>query len=334
MHMLPRSSYFSWIIALLLGQIPAHGQACEQALQNYLCADEQQRVDSLLPSIFFNNCMSVTSTAWYSFHTNSEDGGSIDIDIEFVDCDYTTEGDNDFIYVTVFELIDGFEPCISFDSYDWPCGSDDESFSYSVPADSLEADTDYIVVAGSNHDPIYGPCAFNMTITGSALDIVARVDPLSVSLGESAGLFVDGTEGPVQWTPGQYLDDPTSINPTVIAEETTSFQVSAQVGECDVTDVVSLTIGSPIDIYNSISPNGDGINDVWNIGEIERFPTCQIEVFDRWGQSVFKSVGYQQAWDGTYKGRYLPTAAYYYVIELNSLEVTIPPILGTIRIVH
>jgi gliding motility-associated-like protein len=130
------------------------------------------------------------------------------------------------------------------------------------------------------------------------------------------------------------LDDPTSINPTVIAEETTSFQVSAQVGECDVTDVVSLTIGSPIEIYNSISPNGDGINDVWNIGEIERFPTCQIEVFDRWGQSVFKSVGYQQAWDGTYKGRYLPTAAYYYVIELNSLEVTIPPILGTISIVH
>ena len=172
MHMLPRSSYFSWIIALLLGQIPAHGQACEQALQNYLCADEQQQVDSLLPSIFFNNCMSVTSTAWYSFHTNSEDGGSIDINIEFVDCDYTTEGDNDFIYVTVFELVDGFEPCISFDSYDWPCGSDDESFSYSVPSDSLEADTDYIVVAGSNHDPIYGPCAFNLTITGSALDIV------------------------------------------------------------------------------------------------------------------------------------------------------------------
>jgi len=175
-----------------------------------------------------------------------------------------------------------------------------------------------------------------VTISGSALGITASVNPLSVSLGESAYLLVQGADDdyPVQWTPGQYLDDPTSLTPEVFAEETTSFQVSGQVGNCPVTDVISLTIGLPIDIYTAISPNGDAINDVWNIVEIERFPTCQVEVFDRWGQSVFKSVGYEQPWDGTFKGKYLPTGAYYYIIELNSLEVTIPPLTGVVSIVH
>jgi gliding motility-associated-like protein len=180
------------------------------------------------------------------------------------------------------------------------------------------------------------PCAFDVTISGSALGIVASINPLSVALGESAFLLVEGADNdyPVQWTPGQYLDDPTSLSPEVYAEETTSFQVSGQVGNCPATDVVSLTIGSPIEIFTAFSPNGDGINDVWNIGEIERFPTCQIEVFDRWGQSLFKSVGYEQPWDGTYKGKYLPTGAYYYVVELNSLDVTIPPMTGVVSIVH
>jgi gliding motility-associated-like protein len=196
------------------------------------------------------------------------------------------------------------------------------------------------VVVGSNHEPQGGnaadPCAFSVTISGSALGIEASIDPLSVALGESAYLLVQGADPnfPVQWTPGQYLDDPNSLNPEVYAEETTSFQVSGQVGNCPATDVVSLTVGTPVEIFSAFSPNGDGKNDVWNIGDIERFPTCQVEVFDRWGQSLFKSVGYEQPWDGSYKGRYVPTGAYYYVVELNSLEVTIPPLLGVVSIVH
>ena len=67
---------------------------------------------------------------------------------------------------------------------------------------------------------------------------------------------------------------------------------------------------------------------------MECFAEMKLMVFDRWGQSVFKSVGYEQPWDGNYKGKYLPTGAYYYVIELNSLEVTIPPLVGVVSIVH
>lgn len=322
-------------------------QGCADAAGNFICADEPAQVDSLSPEPYFNACIfnevpssQLSTTEWYSFHTNTiANVGSVSIDIEFVDCDYSTDEVNDFIYVTAFPVQPGEDPCDALASIAAACEGSDQSFTFNLSS-GLLPDTDYFVVVGSNHEPQGGnlvdPCAFNVTISGSALSITASVNPLSVSLGESAFLEVVGADDdfPVQWTPGQYLDDPASLNPEVIAEETSSFQVSGQVGNCVVTDVVSLTIGSPIEIYNALSPNKDGINDVWTIGDIERFPTCQIEVFDRWGQSVFKSVGYEQPWDGNYKGKYLPTGAYYYVIELNSLEVTIPPLVGVVSIVH
>jgi gliding motility-associated-like protein len=340
-----------WVILflVLVANRSVLAQGCADALSNYICADEPQQVDSLQQASYFNACIfnevpanTLNNTVWYSFHTNTiANVGSVSVAIDFVDCDFATDGSNDFIYATAFPILPGDDPCAtatSAASLNAPCFGDSVSFEFNVT--DLLPDTDYIVVVGSNHEPqgsnAEDPCAFNVTISGSALSIVASVDPLSVALGASAYLLVQGSDPdfPVQWTPGQYLDDPASLNPEVYAEETTSFQVSGQVGNCPATDVVSLTVGTPIEIFSAFSPNGDGKNEVWNIGDIERFPTCQVEVFDRWGQSLFKSVGYEQPWDGTYKGRYLPTGAYYYVIELNSLEVTIPPLLGVVSIVH
>jgi gliding motility-associated-like protein len=336
-----------FLVILQSGNLNAQG--CADALSNYICADEPQQVDSLQEVPYSNQCIfnlvptdTLFNTSWFSFHTNTIAGQeSVDIAIDFVDCNYNTENNNDFIYVSVFPVQPGEDPCnsISSASLNAECQGSDQSFTFS-PSSALLPDTDYIVVVGSNHIPQGGnlvdPCAFDVTISGGALDIIATINPLQVALGESASLLVVGADNdyPVQWTPGQYLDDPNSLNPEVFAEETTSFQVSGQVGNCPVTDVVSLTVGSPIEIFTAFSPNGDGANDIWNIGQIERFPTCQVEVFDRWGQSVFKSVGYEQPWDGTYKGKYLPTGAYYYVVELNSLEVTIPPATGVVSIVH
>jgi gliding motility-associated-like protein len=345
-HSMMVNARLIWVALMLSGNV-LWAQGCADALSNYVCADEAEQVDSLQAEPYFNACIfnqvptnSLSYTSWYSFHTNTiADVGSVDIAIDFVDCDFSTDGANDFIYVSVFPLQPGEDPCDAFASIAAECAGSDQSFTFS-PSAELLPDTDYLVVVGSNHEPQGGnlvdPCAFDVTISGSALGIVASINPLSVALGESAFLLVEGADNdyPVQWTPGQYLDDPTSLSPEVYAEETTSFQVSGQVGNCPATDVVSLTIGSPIEIFTAFSPNGDGINDVWNIGEIERFPTCQIEVFDRWGQSLFKSVGYEQPWDGTYKGKYLPTGAYYYVVELNSLDVTIPPMTGVVSIVH
>ena len=72
---------------------------------------------------------------------------------------------------------------------------------------------------------------------------------------------------------------------------------------------------SALDIPNTFTPNGDGINDTWQIKYLEYYPKSTVNIFDRWGQKVFSSTGYPIPWDGTYKGTVLPAGTYYYIID-------------------
>jgi gliding motility-associated-like protein len=71
-------------------------------------------------------------------------------------------------------------------------------------------------------------------------------------------------------------------------------------------------------IPNAFSPNGDNTNDRWVIPELNLYPNCKVNVYNRYGQPVFSANnGYSIPWDGTYNGKPLPIATYYYIIELE-----------------
>jgi len=87
---------------------------------------------------------------------------------------------------------------------------------------------------------------------------------------------------------------------------------------CQATQDIQVVDECPnIVIPNAFTPNGDGINDTWNIPGLEYDPTSLIRVFTRYGQEVFESRGYQKPWDGTNKGKQLPAGVYYYIITTN-----------------
>ena len=71
-------------------------------------------------------------------------------------------------------------------------------------------------------------------------------------------------------------------------------------------------------IPNAFTPNGDGINDLWNIKSIEAYPKCIVSVYSRYGTLVYQSKGYPRSWDGTSNGSPVPTGTYYYIINLNA----------------
>jgi gliding motility-associated-like protein len=71
----------------------------------------------------------------------------------------------------------------------------------------------------------------------------------------------------------------------------------------------------PIAIPNAFTPNGDGNNDTWNIPALANYPDCIVTVFNRYGISLFNSVGYVKAWNGRYNGNDLPVGTYYYIID-------------------
>lgn len=73
----------------------------------------------------------------------------------------------------------------------------------------------------------------------------------------------------------------------------------------------------PFAVPGGLSPNGDGINDYWLPIGFENYPEATVKVFDRWGQEVFYATSKMVPWDGTLGGNELPTADYYYIIDLG-----------------
>lgn len=70
-------------------------------------------------------------------------------------------------------------------------------------------------------------------------------------------------------------------------------------------------------IYNTFTPNGDGNNDFWYIGNIQKYPENRLEVYNRYGKMVFKANGYLNNWDGRVSGDELPAGTYFYDLELG-----------------
>ncbi|NLR90362.1 Ig-like domain-containing protein [Flammeovirga agarivorans] len=88
---------------------------------------------------------------------------------------------------------------------------------------------------------------------------------------------------------------------------------------------VLIDIGPELVIYSSFTPNNDGINDYWHIKDIEFYPNNEVTIYNRWGNVVYNSNGYNNAdisWDGTNNGNgagnnVLPAATYFYKVDLK-----------------
>jgi gliding motility-associated-like protein len=88
---------------------------------------------------------------------------------------------------------------------------------------------------------------------------------------------------------------------------------------------------SLLSIPNTFTPNGDGINDTWDIKYLDYYPKSTVIIFDRWGQKVFSSIGYPIPWDGTYKGTALSSGTYYYIIDRKNGQSVVSGWLAIVR---
>ena len=142
-------------------------------------------------------------------------------------------------------------------------------------------------------------------------------------IGGTSALLGGNPTGPAGatyiWNPSIDLNDASSSNPTATPLVTTTYTVTVTSAQgCVSSDEIIITIASDITFTNGISPNGDGLNEEWIIDNIHLFPNSVVEVYNRWGELLFQSVGYAETWKGTYKGKLLPVGTYYYIINLNN----------------
>jgi gliding motility-associated-like protein len=86
-----------------------------------------------------------------------------------------------------------------------------------------------------------------------------------------------------------------------------------------------------ITIPNVFTPNGDGINDTWEITYLESYRDAVIQLYNRYGQLIFQSKGYNKPWDGTVNGKPVPFGTYYYVIDPKNGRKAITGFVDIIR---
>ncbi|MRI00082.1 DUF11 domain-containing protein [Kriegella sp. EG-1] len=111
---------------------------------------------------------------------------------------------------------------------------------------------------------------------------------------------------------------------TNVAELISMDQIDENEGNDRDEASIQLVDNNCITIYNEFSPNGDQSNQYFHIDCIENYPNNHLEIFNRWGNKVFETMGYANDWDGTSEGRStvnrgekLPVGTYYYILDLG-----------------
>lgn len=93
------------------------------------------------------------------------------------------------------------------------------------------------------------------------------------------------------------------------------------------------TLPDGVFIPSGFSPNGDGLNDVWQVyGAIVR--EIHFMVFNQWGEKIFESNTQTLGWDGSYKGKAQPSGVYIYICKLKLADGTAIERKGTLNLLR
>jgi gliding motility-associated-like protein len=143
---------------------------------------------------------------------------------------------------------------------------------------------------------------------------------------------VSGNQLSIHWSPPLFMDNSSISRPVVNPDKEIIYVLQAtSLDGCTAKDEVIVKIVDGIMVPTAFTPNGDFLNDRWDIPHIELFENCTVQVFNRSGERVFSSTGYKQPWDGTLRSRPLPIGVYVWIIDLKNNKKPMTGIVTLIR---
>jgi gliding motility-associated-like protein len=161
---------------------------------------------------------------------------------------------------------------------------------------------------------------FNISIKNPApINLQVSKDQV-ITLNNYAQLQASGADA-YRWEPSEGLDNPMSPNPIAKPSQTTTYKVTGTTNNgCSVTKEVTVYVSSEEVVFAKVlSPNNDGVNDMWTIKNLEKYPNNYLAVYDVYGGIVYESTNYQNNWDGTNSRGFLPDGAYFFTLKINDL---------------
>ncbi len=161
-------------------------------------------------------------------------------------------------------------------------------------------------------------------VTVAAVPLISIIPNTTINEGDNLVLYASG--GTVfNWSPASNLSNAMISTPILSGVGIGSYNYVLNVRSaqgCTATDSVLITVipQTQIEIVDLFTPNGDGVNDTWEINFLQNIGVYSIQVFSRGGLEVMQSENYSSDWDGTFKGNALPEGTYYYIIRNDDKE--------------
>lgn len=200
-----------------------------------------------------------------------------------------------------------------------------EGQSYTLP-DGLEVSTGgtytSILNTAQNCDSIITIQLVEIQAPTSA-EVYIVPDPAVTVEGAAILLNVVSNQTPplrYEWSPADGLSCNDCPAPEFNGVRSSTYQVTiTDANGCTAIASTNVEVleNYPIYIPNAFSPNGDNINDVWEIlGNKAAIERWEIQIFDRWGEMVYKSKSLDFQWNGVFRGKPVHNGVYTYVLKI------------------
>ena len=212
-----------------------------------------------------------------------------------------------------------------YDLYNWSVSPNQQIFENNSEAGLIVNNSSTVTVEAVDLSSL---CSFTDELTIQVLKpVIVANDDIGITRGESLSLSISEGESPYLWSTGE-TSSTIDVSPLI----TTNYVAYAldTVTGCIGNDTIRVFVG----MNEGFSPNGDGYNDTWEISYLNQYESVKIEIFNRWGASIWESSSPNIFnWDGKYNGNDLPIGTYYYIISFND-DNNKEPLTGPVTIVR
>ncbi|MBC7937932.1 MAG: gliding motility-associated C-terminal domain-containing protein [Rhizobacter sp.] len=218
-------------------------------------------------------------------------------------------------------------------------------YSLSSPGNTpvFQSSNEFIAPAGTytvtTRDSL-GCIGTNQVTVTIVPEVTVNAGPdVSIVTGETVQLLATVSEpaSGILWTPATGLNATNILNPKAnpVATTTYTIAVTNSLGCNAEDDITVIVIPYCIMVKNAFTPNGDGINDTWQIYDsYECLRNVTVHIFNRYGNKIYESRDYRNLWQGTYNNKPVPDGTYYAVVDftlISGRKITIKSDLTILR---
>ncbi len=190
-----------------------------------------------------------------------------------------------------------------------------DAFVDGIP-DSIETITITIdFISGCGGDTLYATIFIQSV---DSIKVVKGEDYNICTPDETATLKATATGGSGPLTFTWSNDAGVGDSVVVVPLETTKYFVTVTdtCGNFAYSDSIEVVVQCDVIVPNIFTPNGDGFNDTFFVGNLDQYPGSGIKIYNRWGRKVHDSDDYKNDWDG----EKVAEGTYFYVLSVSDPE--------------